>query len=495
MVNQIDVYAAATTSESMRVDFIGHASLLVTAQGNRGAVRLLTDPWWQGPAYHEQWYPWPFLAPERFDLRLLDAIYVSHGHEDHMHAPTLAHLPKDATVVLPRSYEPGNAGFLRELGYEDVEELANGGRRVLRRGDARLELTVFTALGDSILAVSDGREVLLNVNDALHYARADVIEAYCRMLRARFPRIDYLFCGYGGASYFPNCFRVPGKDDARVAERRERMFLENFALITRRLAPRFAVPFAAHFVLPEERNWWISEVRLRMPRPAEIVAPLCRGVPTEIRELAPGDGIEDGRVRAADPAEPPPPDEVRRRVLARYPTPPRPARIDDARFEAIADRARRNAAANLRRISSVEAAISLWDHPGRSLLVRAGDGRATVEVVPDERAAAARPPLHVETRSDLLEATLADEYGRDQICIGYGAIVRVGSREAIRANLHERLFRLIAPFSTWRERLQRHPIMCASFLARDPGARHALVEKVKQLGRPVSPVYALEEWT
>jgi beta-lactamase family protein len=478
----------------MRVDFIGHASLLVESNG----VRLLTDPWWEGPAYHDQWYPYPFPVPERFDLRSLDGLYISHGHEDHMHAPTLAGVTKDVTVVIPRSYEPGNQGFLRELGFREVAEVANGASHVLRgRDGGQLTLTLFTALGDSILAVEDGSEVLLNVNDALHYAREDVIEAYCRLLRARFPRIDYLFCGFGGASYFPNCFRVPGKDDASVAAKREHMFLENFALIARRLAPRLAFPFAAHFVLPDERNWWISELRLRMPSPRQIVAPLCRDVATEIHDLAPGDHVEDGRVHAAPTAPAPTPEAVRRLVLERYPRGPRPERIDAGQFRALVDRARANAVANIRRLDAAPllATISLWDYPEEVLVVRAGGGRAMVETRPSAPGDLDPVPhVALETRSDLLEATLNDEYGRDLICIGYGALVRLSSREGVRANTHERLFRLVAPFSTWRERLQRHPVMCASFLARDPGARHALLHKLKHLGRPAGSRYALEEW-
>jgi L-ascorbate metabolism protein UlaG (beta-lactamase superfamily) len=35
----------------MRVDFIGHATLLV----QHADFTLLTDPWWSGPAYRGQW--------------------------------------------------------------------------------------------------------------------------------------------------------------------------------------------------------------------------------------------------------------------------------------------------------------------------------------------------------------------------------------------------------------------------------------------------------
>src|SRR5581483_4066145 len=276
------------SEERMRIDFIGHASLLIRS----GDLSLITDPWWVGPAYQAQWFAWPFPVPERYELARLDAIFISHGHEDHLHGPTLQSLSKSATVILPRSYDAGNLTYLGRLGFRRVEEVAGGHSISLQRGGAELRLTVLTYLGDAIVAVEADGQVLLNVNDALHCARDEVIDEYCRVLARRFARIDYLFCGFGGASWFPNCFRRDGKDDVAVAERREQLFLRKFARIAARLAPRHAFPFAAHFVLPDERNWWISELRLRAGPPARALAELTRGAPVEVHDLSPGDFVE-----------------------------------------------------------------------------------------------------------------------------------------------------------------------------------------------------------
>src|ERR671938_377100 len=127
-------------------------------------------------------------------------------------------------------------------------------------------------------------------------ARCALIAEYCRILRARFPKIDYLFCGFGGASYFPNCIHVPGKDDLAVARAREAFFLDNFALVARLLRPRLAFPFAAHFVLPHDQTWWISQSRLQMEAPAQTVRRLAPEVPTY--DLHPGDSVENGRIHA-----------------------------------------------------------------------------------------------------------------------------------------------------------------------------------------------------
>ena len=44
----------------MKIDFIGHAAILVETKG----LRILADPWWQGPCFGNQWwiYPRPSLS-------------------------------------------------------------------------------------------------------------------------------------------------------------------------------------------------------------------------------------------------------------------------------------------------------------------------------------------------------------------------------------------------------------------------------------------------
>lgn len=474
----------------MRIDFIGHASLLIRS----GATTLLSDPWWEGPAYLAQWYPWPLPVPERHDLSNLSAIYISHGHEDHMHVPTLATLPKAPRVVVPRGYDPGNADYLRGIGFADVCEVASGRSMTLGAGSDAMRLTVVTHLSDSMLVVEAGGEVLVNVNDALHCAREEVIEAYCAWIRRRFAKIDYVFCGYGGASYFPNCFRVPEKDDRQVAARREECFLDNFVRIVRGMRPRIAVPFAAGFVLPAEETWWISAQRLAQPPPASVLGPRLAGA-AHVIDLAPGDALvspDPSGVLRGDPAAEIA--DIRQAVLDRYPTdaptvPP---------VDALAEKIRAMAEQRWRRLGGRElvAVLRFVDAPDEAIVVRSASRE--ISVAPADRVDALRADVTLETRRHVLWAAITEPYGRDFLCIGYGATVRV-PRAGFDEGAHERLLELITSFPSWGDHIRAYPVRAVAYLVRDPGARCALRGKIERLlGRSQAvgrnPLYDLRQW-
>jgi L-ascorbate metabolism protein UlaG (beta-lactamase superfamily) len=56
------------------------------------------------------------------DLADVQLILISHRHADHLHAPTLAQLPRSATLVVPT----GVAAWVSPLGFSRVIELAPG---------------------------------------------------------------------------------------------------------------------------------------------------------------------------------------------------------------------------------------------------------------------------------------------------------------------------------------------------------------------------------
>ena len=152
------------------------------------------------------------------------------------------------------------------------------------------------------------------------------------------------------------------------------------------------------------------------------------------------------------------------------------------------------------------AAIRLWDYDAGIILVQFINGNAAVMTIDRSNVGHFHPVLMLETHSAILHGAVNWKYGRDLICIGYGALLHVNSKECMKANLHERLLDLITPFPTWRERFEKHPLLCLQYLARDAGARFALKKKLKlnlitqrlfgEVERPeiANRLYSIEEW-
>lgn len=103
----------------MKLDFLGHASLLVAGDD----VRVLFDPLLFG-VHHEGLYD--IYPPRRLDLAALppiDAVVLSHAHRDHFDPESVARLHQ-ATPILAAD-DPLLLGCLAGLGFTQVQPLAN----------------------------------------------------------------------------------------------------------------------------------------------------------------------------------------------------------------------------------------------------------------------------------------------------------------------------------------------------------------------------------
>lgn len=257
---------------------------------------MLMDPWFGSPAYLNQWH----IHPQPADVSKLteaNAILISHGHEDHLHADTLARCDKAAPIYYPYHPFSGDREFFREiLGFENYVE-ASGNKTYHLLGGTRL--TFYPVGHDCIIVLDDGEQVLVNINDALHSCTVGLIQQVCARVRKRHPRIDYVFCGFGGASYFPNCFHLASKDEMGIAVVREALFARNFCLIAERLRPRIAVPFACDFQLRHSSLQWINSSRFNRKRMPDLYKTLFpeSAVRTTVLAIEPGEGFgSDGAV-------------------------------------------------------------------------------------------------------------------------------------------------------------------------------------------------------
>ena len=98
-----------------RVRFLGHATFLI----DLGYVRLLTDPLLR---HRISGLVWRHPRPRTELDHAVDAVLISHMHQDHLDLPSLRKLGRNVPLLVPRRA----GGWLGRRGFRNVHELRPG---------------------------------------------------------------------------------------------------------------------------------------------------------------------------------------------------------------------------------------------------------------------------------------------------------------------------------------------------------------------------------
>ena len=104
------------------ITFLGHSTVLIEVDD----LRILMDPVLRdglGPVRRQV----RSILPELFAD--LDAVFISHGHHDHLDLASLRQIPGRPTVIVPRGF----AGIARQADLGPVEEVEPGDRLTIDR--------------------------------------------------------------------------------------------------------------------------------------------------------------------------------------------------------------------------------------------------------------------------------------------------------------------------------------------------------------------------
>ena len=438
----------------MRIEYVGHACLLV----DTGDVRISTDPWFHGPAYCKQWYPFPKpVNTER--LNTADVILISHGHEDHFHENSLRQMPIAAKVFYPYTWYGGAKPFLESMGFREVIE-ARPFRTYRLSGDTTISYLVNSL--DSIVVIESKGKVLVNINDALHSSPPRIVDVFVRELKQRWPRIDTVFCGFGGASYFPNTLHCPGKNDIEIGEAREQLFARNFCRIVHDLSPSVAVPFAADFALLRPQQRWINQIRFSRWRLPDYFKELYGSRPNlpQIQVMYSGDVLINNELQCRSPYRDPLLEgKVEELIQEQYASELLEMDLEGYLEEVGAETLEKEMLENIRSraklfdtvtLGRVRFTVKVSDLRERSYFnISFAKGEPVIE-----RSLHAAPDsiLELETSSRILRYSFASEWGGDAITIGYGCEIQVFDPETITSNLDTICVRLLTrhPTARWK---------------------------------------------
>lgn len=452
----------------MKIEYICHSALFIQTKD----TKILTDPWLKGPAYCNQWHLFP-KPINTFVANHADVILFTHGHEDHLHHESLLELNKSPRVFYPFQWQTGIKEYMAELGFSSVTEAIS--HKSYKLGTDTTITYIANALDSIIIIESDG-EVLVNINDALPANHRNIIAKFIDQIKKRWPKIDYLFCGYGSAAYFPNTVHCEGKDDWEVAEAREQLFGDNFCYIVDQLKPVNTIPFAADYVLLNDQKRWINNVKYSKKKIQKYYEEVYKGAPTHFINAHSGDIIERNRftqvsayheleaVYSLDQL-------IERDLQDEIKSVNDIGVISETEAQALMEGIRKNVSNRSglfseNTLSRVHYTIRVTDIEKDncfSISFNGNDCQLT-----RTNAVAPGSILVLETTSKILNYSFGSEWGGDAIVIGYGAEITILDKSILKENLDIVCVRLLTNQPVASKQMKASPGRAIKFLATNP---------------------------
>ena len=452
----------------MTIDYLCHSCFLVTTRD----TTLLFDPWIHGPAFKGQWFLYP--KPVGVEKALhAEHILLTHGHEDHMHRPSLELLDKSAKVWFPFQWREGIEGYMKHLGFAEVEEAVT--LRTYALGpDTHITYLAYSL--ESIVIIESEGLVIVNINDALNSNHENVVMMFLRVLKKRCPHIDLLITGFSGAGYFPNQVRYPGKDDQEVGRIREHYFAHHLCRYVDFLKPDRVAPFAPGFALLEDHNRWINEVKFDRRRlPAyheEYFGPLGG---TEYIPIWPGDRFEGLDYHAASQYDA----QLRNGGLYHLLDETYPDEIREANTVKPFD---------TQRLPALKRSCEQWMRHNAKLYDQLvlDEARFTIRFadvpelmwnierlddgfrIDEDTCASERSRVIITTSARMLEHSLSRVWGGDALTAGYALVVEMFEEDALEKNLDIVCVRLITRYPIMREDVLKQPMRAAKYFLTNP---------------------------
>ena len=481
----------------MKIEYVCHSCLYI----DTGDTTILFDPWFNGPAYKDQWHVFPKPVDTSMLPDVKNIIY-SHGHEDHLHDATLSLFSNKTSVFFPYQWRSGVNEYFEKKGYRNLTEAISFKKYRL---SPTTQITYIGFALESIIVVEVGSTVIVNLNDALNSHHQNVVNLFLAEITKRWPKIHYLFSGWSGAGYFPNMVHYAGKDDEETGRLREQYFCNHFCKIVKVLQPDHAIPFAPGFVLLKPEQRWINNVKF----PREMLEKYYSENFESDHNISfpvmhPGDRIVDGKFKFISPwheafkrrsldeiVEEVYADEIK---LASIVIPATDALLDTLPG-IIEDHLNNNMKLYPREVlKDVRFSLFFRDsHRKQYHNVDFDGNKFNVSLslnMPVDR------NLRIRTTTDLLLFAIDNEWGGDALTIGYGLDVDVFNESSLEKNLDIICVRLLTSYPTASEHLKAYPFRAAKYFFTHPVMAKLLIKQKLQFRNAINkfPYNERDHW-
>lgn len=266
---------------STSLQLINHASIIV----KQDKVSLLSDPWYQGDAFHKGWNLIHELTDEEIItvLQQITHIWISHEHPDHFSIQFFKkfgeRIRKNRIKILFRETSDKRVEtFLIKSGFELIIITLNSWIKL----DKDFEILCFKdGFYDSGLAIRTRDKTIINLNDC-EIKDAD----RCNEILKIIGKCDIL------ASQFSYAAWKGGKDNTRWRQQAAKEKLEALKLQASILKPKVLVPFASYFYFSNDFNFYLNDA---VNKPEDVVEAL-KDHDTRIAILSPFSKLNDSNL-------------------------------------------------------------------------------------------------------------------------------------------------------------------------------------------------------
>ena len=472
----------------IKLTYVSHACLMM--EGNTQTGIVVTDPWYNGPAYLNQWH----VFPKPVDTSLVEKaehIILTHGHEDHLHIPTLLLLNKAAVVYFPFTWKDGTRELLESIGFTNIHEVPSFEK--VKISD-ELSFTFIVNGLDAFAVYEYEGKVIINLNDALNASHWSFVEIFAKIIRKRWEKVDLLICGLGGASYFPNTVHASNKDDKEIALLREQFLAHKCCEIMEEINPDKIMSFVPGFALLEHDKQWINSMRF----PRSLLADYYKehfnpNNTIEFFNPMPGDYIENSIWYKSSPYhEQAKNDSLSHLVKEQYSKEIAYANTyDQQSSEIIYELEQRlkmvlktsNTGIAKELLQQVNFTVECKDISENIYIhIYYQSGKIVSNVVkhkPDNI------NLSIKTHSWKLAYAIDELWGGDVFYIGYGADIYILNENCLKDNLDIVSLRLLSRFPSASFTMKREPLRALKYLSGNPQFAYlAIQQKLLTRGNP-----------
>lgn len=230
------------------IEFVNHASVIIRG----GDIAILSDPWYQGDAFHKGWN----LLHETSDAettRILDSIthlWLSHEHPDHFSILFFRKfkdklIERGITILFQETKDQRVVDFLRGQSLPVVELKFN---QATPLSDTFAVTCIKDGFYDSGLLIEHDGEKVLNLNDCEVTTLTRVKE-----VMAITGTIDVLLTQFSYAAW------KGGKDNTTWRQEAAEEKLKTMTLQIEHFAPKAVVPFASFVYFSNNENFYLND--------------------------------------------------------------------------------------------------------------------------------------------------------------------------------------------------------------------------------------------